>query len=119
MDDRVDKAFLALPGGGLIERGISDLENGRTTAESLLVTTAAPRLEALGVLRPDLVSAATEAPLALYALLGASGVSDPYSTYNALLRELCSFVRALERQVFAERRALRSAAPLQNSRQRE
>ena len=107
--------FADLPGGALIARGISDLEAGRTTIESLLVTTAAPRLESLGVLQPGLTTAETEAPLALYALLGASGVSDPYSSYNALVREVSSFVRALERRVFAEQRAVNNSAPGQNS----
>lgn len=94
-----------LPGSALIERGLRDLEDGRTTAESLLVTVAAARLEALGVLAPGLATGPTEAPLALYAWLGESGVPDPYSTYNALLRELSSFVRALEHRIFSAQRA--------------
>jgi hypothetical protein len=101
----VAKLVLAgLPGTSLIERGLEDLKDGRTTAESLLVTVAAARLEALGVLDPGLATGSTEAPLALYAWLGKSGVPDPYSTYNALLRELSSFVRALEHRLFSERR---------------
>lgn len=94
-----------LPGNALIERGLADLEIGRTSAESLLVTVAAGRLEALGVLRPGLVTRSAEASLALYAWLGERGVLDPYSTYNALLRELSSFVRALEHRVFSGQRA--------------
>ena len=99
------KVVLAgLPGSALIERGLEDLEDGRTSAESLLVKVAAGRLEVLGVLRPGLVTGSAEAPLALYAWLGESGALDPYSTYNALLRELSSFVRALEQRVLSEQR---------------
>jgi hypothetical protein len=101
----VNLVLAGLPGSALIERGLRDLEDGRTSAESLLVTVAAARLEALGVLDPGLATGSTEAPLALYAWLGESGIMDPYSTYNALLRELSSFVRALEHRVFSEQRA--------------
>jgi hypothetical protein len=51
------------------------------------------------------VTRSAEASLALYAWLGERGVLDPYSTYNALLRELSSFVRALEHRVFSGQRA--------------
>ena len=96
--------LVGLPGAALIEKGVADLERREVSAESLLVTIAAERLETLGVLRPGLATGSVEAPLALYAWVGESGVLDPYSTYNALLRELSSFVRALEHRVALERR---------------
>jgi hypothetical protein len=96
--------LIGLPGAALVDKGIADLERGHVSAESLLVTVAAERLETLGVLRPGLATGSVEAPLALYALLGKNDVIDPYSTYNALLRELSSFVRALEHRIFSGQR---------------
>ena len=101
---RSNPALVGLPGASLVEKGVADLERGEVSAESLLVTVAKERLESLGVLRPGLATGSVEAPLALYARLGESGALDPYSTYNALLRELSSFVRALEHRASVERR---------------
>ena len=95
-----------LPGRELIERGLADVQSGRKTVEALLVAVAAPRLEALGLEARGPGTPVAEPELALYALLGASGVSDPYSRYNALLRELSSFIRALEHRISRERRGV-------------
>ena len=91
-----------LPGSTLVARGLDDARAGRTSVESLLVATAAPRLTALG-LTPALRVA--DAELRLYALLGDTGEGDPYSRYNALKRELASFVRALEARLARRDRA--------------
>jgi hypothetical protein len=88
-----------LPGAALIRRGVSDVRSAKTSIESLLVTIAAPRLQALGVLEHGEASHVHDAELALYELLGESGSLDPYSRYNALKRELASFVHALEQRV--------------------
>src|SRR4249919_99274 len=93
-----------LPGADLVKRGIADVRAARRTAESLLVAMAAPRLQALGVLEKGEASGVQNAELALYELLGDERSLDPYSHYNALRRELSSFVRALEHRLEASSR---------------
>ncbi|HVU02865.1 MAG TPA: hypothetical protein VHE30_13990 [Polyangiaceae bacterium] len=66
---------------------------------------AAPRLASLGLPAYGAEGPVKEPELALYALLGESGVPDPYSRYNSLRREMASFIRALEHRVERERRA--------------
>jgi hypothetical protein len=88
-----------LPGADLIRRGVADVRAARRTVESLLVTIAAPRLRALGVLARGEATGVKDAELALYELLGDQEIPDPYSRYNALKRELSSFVRALEHRM--------------------
>ena len=87
-----------LPGYDLLGRGLADFAAGVTSVESLLVAIAAPRLADLHVLELRGAVAETDAELRLYALLGEQGAPDPYSRYNALLRQLSSFVHALERR---------------------
>lgn len=88
--------FEGLPGGDRIERGLRDLREARTTPEALLVATASIRLRAFGL---DVPPAPVGDPqLALYVVLGESGIEDPYGTYNAWLRELSSFLEAMERR---------------------
>jgi hypothetical protein len=86
-----------LPGADLIQRGLDDAAAGRESVEALLVEIAAPRLRTLGLPVPDSLGG-MDAELRLYAELGRNGVLDPYGEYNALLRRLTSFVRALERR---------------------
>lgn len=100
-----------LPGRDLIEQGLEDVLARRVTVESLLVTIARPRLESLGLEDARLANFVRDPELALYALLGQSGVPDPYSRYNALLRELASFVHALEHRVWRGKRAGTGADP--------
>jgi hypothetical protein len=86
-----------LPGADLIRAGISDLRLGRITAEALLVWIAHPRLRRLGLSIPlpaQLPSPSAE--VALYELLRQSFAEDAYQRYNALLRRLTKFARALE-----------------------
>jgi len=91
--------FEGLPGAEHIERGLEDLERGSVSVGALLVAIGAPRLARAGLRIPDAAAAHPEAELELYALLGREGQGDPYSRYNALLRELVSFERALEHRV--------------------
>jgi hypothetical protein len=84
----------------MVEQGLLDARNGQTSIESLLVAICAPRLEALGLDPYGPTGRVFEPELALYALLGEA--PDPYSRYNALLRELSSFVHALEHRVVRE-----------------
>lgn len=89
----------------MVEQGLLDARDGRTSVESLLVAMCAPRLEALGLPAYGPAGPVQEPELALYALLGASNAPDPYSRYNALRRELSSFVHALEQRIGRRERA--------------
>jgi hypothetical protein len=95
-----------LPGSEIVLRGLADLASHSTTTESLLVAIASPRLSWLGLEIPEPLPEHPEA--ALYARLEAEHARDAHGQYNALLRRLIRFERALEHHVFSERR--RSAA---------
>lgn len=83
-----------LPGADLVAKGLSDLAEGRTSEEALLVSAAAPRLRALGL---DVEPAAVEAPLhRLYELLAEADPAGAHSRYNALIGRIVSFARAAE-----------------------
>jgi len=84
--------YADLPGGDLVTRGLTDLRHDRVTVESLLVSIGAPRLRLAGVEVP--------APLddpehRLYALLAAEDSDSAHGRYNALVRRLVSYERAL------------------------
>jgi hypothetical protein len=91
MDD-----LAGLPGAAEIERGVRDLNAGRPTVQALLVAAAATRLRELGLPVADTAGSA-EPEIALYDALGRE-CDDPYARYNALRRQLDSFVSALERR---------------------
>jgi hypothetical protein len=81
-----------LPGHDLIDRGLADLAAGVETAAALLVSIGAPRLGQLGL------SVAHPIPSSehrLYALLSRTDPDAAHSRYNALIRRLVSFERAL------------------------
>ncbi len=86
-----------LPGAWLVERALADLERGELTPEALTLSLARTRLARLGVELPARVPLPPDPELALYESLGRQGVADPYFRYNALRRELGSFLEALER----------------------
>ena len=82
----------ALPGADLVAAGLADLEAGVMSEAALLVSIGAPRLRALGVV----VSAPIDRPEhRLYALLSVEDDASAHSRYNALIRRLVSFERAL------------------------
>ncbi|HEX5043906.1 MAG TPA: hypothetical protein VFV75_13425 [Candidatus Polarisedimenticolaceae bacterium] len=83
----------AFPGGDLVARGLEDLRAGRRTVEALLVEIGAPRLRACGIEVPD---GAGSPERALYALLEEEEPEGAHGRYNALVRRLVSFERALE-----------------------
>jgi len=83
-----------LPGGDLVERGLRDLASGRPSEEALLVSIGATRLERAGIVLPG--PAIADAERRLYDLLAAQGADSAHSRYNALVRRLVSFERALE-----------------------
>jgi hypothetical protein len=81
-----------LPGADIVEDGLADLCAGRETVTSLLVSIGAPRLRRLGV---ELPPEFPDAEHRLYELLSQSQPAAAHSRYNALLRRLVSFERAL------------------------
>jgi hypothetical protein len=106
MMESLAEQWAELPGADVVLAGIADANAGLETANALLVAIAAPRLAALGVPVPDRCRNRVDAELALYAALGRADIADPYSMYNALLRELVSFTRALEHRTARRRRLL-------------
>jgi hypothetical protein len=83
----------AFPGGELVSPGLEDLERGAVTVNALLVSIGASRLRAIGVPVPTVIPDANEK---LYALLEREHGDAAHSQYNALVRRLVSFERALE-----------------------
>ncbi len=86
--------FDRLPGAELIGPGLRDAGSGRRTPLACLVWIAEPRLRSAGLIGPEFPPPIPEPERSLYALLrGEAG--DAYPRYNALLRRLVSFERAL------------------------
>ena len=85
-----------LPAAERILQGLRDLEAGVSTTNALLVAVAASRLRALGL--PVPMKVPTEPDLAMYESLRDHPSGDPYYRYNALRRELDSFISCLERR---------------------
>jgi hypothetical protein len=81
-----------LPGADLIQRGLVDLRAGRNTVQALLVAIGAPRLSALGL---DVPAGPDRPEHRLYACLAEGGADSAHARYNALIRRLVSFERAL------------------------
>jgi hypothetical protein len=82
----------ALPGADLVSQGLVDLRNRRVTVESLLVSIGAPRLRLSGV---DVPAPLDDPEHRLYALLAAEDSDSAHGRYNALVRRLVSYERAL------------------------
>ena len=80
-----------LPGADLIREGLTDLERGVESVESLLVSVGAPRLRGLGISVPEPLP---EAESRLYELLSERHGDAAHSRYNALIRRLVSFERS-------------------------
>ena len=83
-----------LPGGRRMLEGLQDWLEGRTTVSSCLVAIAFGKFRAAGLVSGEPPFA--EAELVLYDLLKREG-GNAYGRYNALIRELVSFGRALSR----------------------
>jgi hypothetical protein len=86
--------FDRLPGGQLVRQGLEDLAHGRESEAALLVLVGAPRLRRAGVAVPEAASGTVEHRL--YQRLAAEEPDSAHSRYNALIRLLVSFERALE-----------------------
>ena len=82
-----------LPGYELVRKGLSDLESGVESAEALLVSIGAPRLRVAGL---DVAAPLESAEHRLYGLLAAEDSDAAHGRYNALVRRLVSFERALD-----------------------
>jgi hypothetical protein len=81
-----------LPGADLIREGIADLSRGVLSVPALLVAVGAPRLRALGLAVP---AAPPRPERLLYLLLARGNPDGAHAQYNALVRRLVSFERAL------------------------
>jgi hypothetical protein len=82
-----------LPGADYIEAGLTDLARGVESVPALLVAIGAPRLRRAGVSVPP---GPTNPEHRLYHLLVHDAADTAHSRYNALIRRLVSFERALE-----------------------
>jgi hypothetical protein len=83
----------ALPGADLVRKGLQDLAEGVESVESLLVLIGAPRLRRLGFDVPDMTPYPEDL---LYDRLSQLHGNAAHSRYNALIRRLVSFERAME-----------------------
>ncbi len=81
-----------LPGGELITKGLADLSRGEETIEALLVSIGGPKLRSLGV---EFESPFEDAEHRLYSLLVREHGDNAHGQYNALVRRLVSYERAL------------------------
>lgn len=114
------QALAGLPGAELVCAGLAALEalaedNRETRAaapefpvEALLVAIGARRLRGAGLHVPDVPGMPKEPELALYHALARQHPSGTHSRYNALIRRLVSFERAVEA---LSRRATKSRSP--------
>ena len=84
----------SLPGHELITAGLEDLRHGHETINSLLVSVGASKLRSLGFEVPQL-SLTTWPEHRLYEVLAAEDEDSAHSRYNALIRRLVSFERAV------------------------
>ena len=84
----------SFPGADLVREGLEDLEQGRDSIPALLVSIGAPRLRAIGVPVPD--SDIDNPEHRLYEKLSEEDPDSAHSRYNALVRRLVSFERAME-----------------------
>ncbi len=82
-----------LPGEDLIEIGLKDISNGVESVPALLVSIGAPRLRRAGISVPRPFSSPERR---LYALLEKTSGDAAHARYNALIRRLVSFERAVE-----------------------
>ena len=83
----------SLPGNDLIEVGVEDLRHQRQTIPALLVAIGAPKLRSLGLEVPENLPSNPEHRL--YDLLSDAEPDSAHSKYNALIRRLVSFERAM------------------------
>jgi hypothetical protein len=84
----------ALPGAELVLAGLKDIEQGHESIAALVVLVGAPRLRSLGLVVPA-DHQALSPEHRLYARLRDEDARTAHGRYNALVRRLVSFERAL------------------------
>jgi len=87
-------AALGLPGGDLIDSGLSDLAHGRVTVASLLVSLASKRLRREGV---PVGRVHPEPEAALFRMISATAGDLAHARYNAYRRQVVSFADSCRR----------------------
>ncbi len=97
-----------LPGAELIAEGLRDVAEGRETVASELVKIGSPRLRGCGIVVDVTHEQALNADRQLYRILSATHGNAAHSQFNAWIRQLVSFERALEQRV---RRGLSTHIP--------
>ncbi|MEM7587073.1 MAG: hypothetical protein AAF560_27035 [Acidobacteriota bacterium] len=95
MSDRSASRFDQLPGGDLIAAGLEDLRQGHESIPSILVQIGAPRLRQLDIDVPERDPESELPEHRLYHQLALEHGNNAHSQYNALIRRLVSFTRAL------------------------
>jgi len=88
------RTLTALPGADLVIKGLTDLTHAQDSIEALLVLIGAPKLRSLGLAVPAPVQASSPEHR-LYARLSAEDSDTAHGRYNALIRRLVSFERAV------------------------
>jgi hypothetical protein len=91
-DPRSRVPTAALPAGALVATGLADLAHGVESVAALLVSIGAPRLSSLGIAVPRPIA---EPERRLYEFLAGQDPDAAHSRYNAYVRRLVSFERAL------------------------
>ena len=81
-----------LPGAELITKGLADLARGEETVESLLVSIGGPKLRSLGF---EFTARFENPEHRLYLLLRLQHGDNAHGQYNALVRRLVSYERAV------------------------
>ncbi|MEO7658472.1 MAG: hypothetical protein ABIV48_02560 [Pyrinomonadaceae bacterium] len=82
------------PGEDIVQQGLADLAKGVETIPSLLVSIGATRLRRAGVSISNTTFPSPEHRL--YDVLKADNPDAAHSKYNALIRRLISYERAME-----------------------
>ena len=82
------------PGGDLVAAGLADLETQTKSEAALLVSLAAPRLQGLGLVVPELKGVSQSYEHALYEAIEARMPEGAHAEYNALIRRIVSFANA-------------------------
>jgi hypothetical protein len=91
---KLEDQIAEFPGGDLVSEGLRDLEAGRETVPACAVGMAADRLRSAGLPIPD---SGTDRPARrLYDLFAAEDADSAHGRYNAVVRQMVSFVRASE-----------------------
>jgi len=95
----IQNLFEGLPGADLVQEGLADLHSNKESIAALLVMIGSPRLKRAHVDVPVSEQVALDADRRLYRVLEVSHGNAAHSQFNALVRQLVSFERALEQRV--------------------